>query len=187
MTAAQMDPLNLRILEKLAQEGRSTYTVLAKELRLTINTVRDRILAMERRGLILGYGAVFDEQMLGNRVRVLAMLRPTSEPRDTRLGSIEHPHIVRAHRASGPYGLVIELAAPNLEAVHEALETTVLEHGYRIDHFKRLGPSPIRDAREQTEEGEVAWVRHARRTGHRAAAGGILARVNPWKGVEASS
>lgn len=138
---AHVDRLGLRILERLATNGRASYSDLGRELKLSVNTVRDRILAMERRGVIRGYHAVLDDARCGDAAHALCFLQAATESANPqklpqRLGD----HLLHAHRGTGTCSLVLELVAPDAAALDRILRETVAPEGYRVARVVPLGP-----------------------------------------------
>lgn len=135
------DSVNLRILRCLAEHGRMPHTKIAQTLGLSPNAVRDRILSMERRGVILNYHAVPDERQLGQPWHVLALLQPTQpQPDAVRLARTD-PHIVGVSHASGRFGLLVEAIGASMEEIDDALATCLYSRGYEPASFVALrGP-----------------------------------------------
>jgi DNA-binding Lrp family transcriptional regulator len=61
----KIDNINKRILFLLQKDARLTYKEISAELKRSETTVRDRIKAMERIGIIQGYTALIDKTALG--------------------------------------------------------------------------------------------------------------------------
>lgn len=133
------DRVNLRILQCLAKHGRMPYAQIAETLKLSANAVRDRILSMERRGVIRSYHAVLDGPSLGRDVHVLALMEPAPRRPEALKVLQEHPNVVNLSESSGRYGLVVELQADSLDSVNDILQETLYEHGYELAEFVSLG------------------------------------------------
>ncbi len=116
---------------------------MAKDLRLSINTVRDRIIAMENRGVIRGYRAVVDEQRMGMPFRALALLEATGPTRASALKELmEDPMIRSAHRSNGRYDLVLEMVGQDFNQLQRTLERSVYPLGYGRARLVPLGKPP---------------------------------------------
>jgi DNA-binding Lrp family transcriptional regulator len=133
------DRVNLRILECLAKHGRMPYAQMAETLKLTANAVRDRILSMERRGVIRSYHAVISPDAVQHPVHVLALMEPAPGRSDALPSLSNHPNILSISECSGRYGLVLEMRAPSLDDIHEILRESLYEHGYELAEFISLG------------------------------------------------
>ncbi len=135
----QEDRVNLRILECLAKHGRMPYAQIAETLKLSANAVRDRILSMERRGVIRSYHAVINGPALGRMVHVLALTEPAPRNPQAFKALAGHPNVVSVSESNGKYGLVVELQASSLDAVHDILAESLYNHGYELAEFISLG------------------------------------------------
>ncbi|WP_297464969.1 Lrp/AsnC family transcriptional regulator [Thermococcus sp.] len=60
-----MDELDIRILSVLQRNARLSYREIARELKVAVGTVYNRIRRMEEEGIIRGYAPVLDYEKLG--------------------------------------------------------------------------------------------------------------------------
>ncbi|ASI99880.1 AsnC family transcriptional regulator [Thermococcus celer Vu 13 = JCM 8558] len=60
-----MDELDLRILSLLQQNARLSYREIARELKVAVGTVYNRIKRMEEEGIIKGFAPLVDYEKLG--------------------------------------------------------------------------------------------------------------------------
>ncbi len=141
----QEDRVNLRILECLAKHGRMPYAQIAETLKLSANAVRDRILSMERRGVIKSYHAVINGPALGRMVHVLALTEPAPRNPQAFKALADHPNVVSVAESNGRYGLVVELQAESIDAINDILEESLYKFGYDLAEFISLG-APLRQA-----------------------------------------
>ena len=65
MTRVLLEATDRRIVELLAVDGRMSYTDLGKATGLSTSAVHQRVKRLEQRGLITGYGASVDHDVLG--------------------------------------------------------------------------------------------------------------------------
>ncbi|WP_240771226.1 Lrp/AsnC family transcriptional regulator [Nocardioides sp. GY 10113] len=79
-----VEQIDRRILELLATDGRMSYTDLGKATGLSTSAVHQRVKRLEKRGLILGYGAAINHADLGLPLTALISIRPIdpSQPDD---------------------------------------------------------------------------------------------------------
>ena len=64
-TPGSVETTDRQILELLAKDGRMSYTDLGKATGLSTSAVHQRVKRLEQRGLITGYGASVDHEVLG--------------------------------------------------------------------------------------------------------------------------
>jgi DNA-binding Lrp family transcriptional regulator len=70
-----MDELDFRILDLLNNNARKSYRQMAKELRVSMSTISNRIKNMESKGIIKGYIPVLDPQKIGYDLLVMIGVR----------------------------------------------------------------------------------------------------------------
>lgn len=150
----QEDRVNLRILECLAQHGRMPYAQIAETLKLSANAVRDRILSMERRGVIRSYHAVLNGESVGRPLHVLAMMHPGPRKPEAVKRIRNHGSVVSVTESNGKYGLVIELRASNLDDVHAILRENLYADGFELAEVTTLG-TPLKAVRDIGAKVEV--------------------------------
>lgn len=127
MENTRLDDTNRRILACLADDARAPYSEIARQLNLSPNTVRDRILALERRKVILGYHAILDEGRLGFPERALAL---TGAVRPESIHSLlDHPQVRSVYRCAGKYSVLIEMVGRSLSDIREVLQRDILPEG----------------------------------------------------------
>lgn len=81
---APVEALDRQILELLASDGRMSYTDLGKATGLSTSAVHQRVKRLEKRGLILGYGASVNHAAVGLPLTAFISIRPIdpSQPDD---------------------------------------------------------------------------------------------------------
>ncbi len=61
----QMDSIDLQILEILNHNARTKFTSIARKIKLTEGTIRNRVQRLKERGIIQGFQVITDPQYLG--------------------------------------------------------------------------------------------------------------------------
>lgn len=139
-----LDRTNLRILERLSREGRMSYSDLAAALGCSINTVRDRIFALERRGVIRGYEATIDEARLGRPVRAMVFLEAAADMRRPAelKEALRLPCVRRAALSTGRHALVLEMVATDVGDLHAQIRSQIYPLGFQNARVVQLGAVP---------------------------------------------
>ncbi len=65
MVVKLLDELDVAILRRLNADARKSFRDIARELRVSISTISNRVKRLEHEGIILGYIPVLDEKKLG--------------------------------------------------------------------------------------------------------------------------
>lgn len=122
----ELDRTSLRMLELLQQSGRMTITDLAAAVNRAESTVRERMVSLERHGVIRGFHADVDMRKVGYTTHAFLQA-------DCKLGSVSElakrlesvPNITRATLTTGPKPLIMEVWAQNLTQLEQILEKRV--------------------------------------------------------------
>jgi DNA-binding Lrp family transcriptional regulator len=70
-----LDELDMRILRRLNENARQSFRDIARELRVSISTVSNRVRRLEGEGVVLGYAPILDEKKLGYDVLAVIGIR----------------------------------------------------------------------------------------------------------------
>ncbi|RRR97664.1 Lrp/AsnC family transcriptional regulator [Glycomyces terrestris] len=71
-----MDEIDRTIVNLLRADGRTSYAELARRVGLTAPSVQDRVVKLERNGVIAGYKAVIDSEAIGLGITALIGIIP---------------------------------------------------------------------------------------------------------------
>lgn len=111
-----MEEIDRRIITLLAQDGRMSFTDLAKETGLSVSAVHQRVRRLEKRGVLRGYAAIVDHDAVGLPMTAFVSIKPIdpSAPDDApdrlaHLSSIEACHSVAGDES---YILKVRVASP---------------------------------------------------------------------------
>jgi Lrp/AsnC family leucine-responsive transcriptional regulator len=63
-----VDRIDVQLATALSHNGRATFQELGALVRLSANTVADRVRRLQREGVIAGFSAVIDERALGKKL-----------------------------------------------------------------------------------------------------------------------
>lgn len=74
---SDLDALDRHVLRLLAEDGRRSYTDLAKETGLSTSAVHQRVRRLEQRGAITGYSASLDPVQVGLPLTAFVSITPT--------------------------------------------------------------------------------------------------------------
>jgi DNA-binding Lrp family transcriptional regulator len=121
-----LDNTNLRLVELLQAEARTSVIDLARAVDRAESTVRERIAGLERDGVLRGYRALVDPEKLGLRAR--AVVRADCDRRRVpevakRLAAI--PNVVSATLSTGARPLTIEILAESMPRLEQVLEERI--------------------------------------------------------------
>ena len=111
----KIDSINKKILHLLQKDARMTYKEIARELNRSETTIRDRIKAMEKVGIIQGYTALIDKTALGLNFFAIILGNPlSSSDLDGVTEKIKKvKNVMRVYQISGEQRLAIFMVAPS--------------------------------------------------------------------------
>ena len=117
--------LDAALITALAEDGRATYTELARRAGTTALTARRRLDALMS-GQVLRLATELDLALLGAQTEALLWIavRPGAM-QQTALSLSAHPHVRFCAATTGPANLVVAVAAANLDALYTFLTDAV--------------------------------------------------------------
>lgn len=133
----EIDNINKKILHLLQKDARQTYKDIAKELNRSETTIRDRIKAMERAGIIQGYTALIDKTALGLNFFAMIFGNPYSSGElDKVTEKIKKvKNVLRVYQISGNKRLAIFMVAPSYKELKEIIRTQLLPLGLKDEEI----------------------------------------------------
>ena len=133
----KIDNINKKIIFLLQKDARMTYKEIASELNRSETTIRDRIKAMEKIGIIQGYTALIDKTALGLNFFAIILGNPnTSSELDKVTNKIKKvKNVMRVYQISGNKRLAIFMVAPNYKELKEIIRSQLLPLGLKDEEI----------------------------------------------------
>lgn len=133
----KIDAINKKILYLLQKDARMTYKDIANHLKRSETTVRDRIRAMEKVGIIQGYTALIDKTALGLNFFAIILANPvSSSDLDNVTEKIKKlKNVMRVYQISGKQRLAIFMVTQSYKELKEILRTQVIPIGLKDDEI----------------------------------------------------
>jgi Lrp/AsnC family leucine-responsive transcriptional regulator len=127
----KIDNINKKILYLLQKDARMTYKEIATELKRSETTIRDRIKAMERIGIIQGYTALINKTALGLNFFAIILLNPVSSSEiDSVTEKIKKvKNVVRLYEISGNHRLAVFMVSPSYAELKKIVNKQLLPLG----------------------------------------------------------
>ena len=117
MFVEQLDAVDRRLVRELTADGRASYTDLAVRVGLSVSAAHQRVRRLEQRGVIRGYSARIDPDLLGLPLTAFVSVKPidAAQPDDVpdRLAGLTA--IEACHSVAGDenYILKVRVASPD--------------------------------------------------------------------------
>ena len=117
-----LDRADLKLLELLQRNGRSTIQALSEAIHLSARATLNRVRKLEAEGMIEGYRALISRSVLGEQVCVFAEIalkdqgQPALQRFERRMAAA--PEVVACYVISGRYDYIVRIACPHLAHYH---------------------------------------------------------------------
>lgn len=111
-----MEDIDRQIVALLAEDGRMSFTDLARETGLSVSAVHQRVRRLQKRGVIRGYSAVLDHDAVGLSLTAFISIKPIdpAAPDDAPEKLAHLREIEACHSVAGDesYILKVRVASP---------------------------------------------------------------------------
>ncbi len=136
MQSAEIDD---RIIDVLSYDADLTYREIARQLKLNASTVRKRILALKRRGVIRRIMIEVDEERLGRKLNVsLAVDVDPTRFIHVQRSLVAMPEVAMAFQTSGGHDIFLILWTKDRESL-----TQIIKNVSSINGIIKVVPSFI--------------------------------------------
>jgi Lrp/AsnC family leucine-responsive transcriptional regulator len=118
------DDTDLGILRVLQANARATYTEVGRAVGLSAPSVHDRVQRLEQRGVIRGYHAELDPDVLGLSVLALVSVLPSDNANTTAMAQAfaEIEHVETAYAVAGEESHVLVVRTASMAELSEVLQ-----------------------------------------------------------------
>lgn len=119
--SVDLDPTDWKILELLQGEGRLSFSELGRRVSMSAPAVTERVRRLEEIGVISGYRAVVNPEMLGASLQAIVRVRTNHQNHQKVFKAMEgRPEIRWCHVVTGEECMVVKVACPNISSLEEA-------------------------------------------------------------------
>jgi Lrp/AsnC family leucine-responsive transcriptional regulator len=118
-----LDAINRRLIQELQADARVTMAELGRRINLSAPAVAERVLRLERGGVITGYRAEVDPKAIGYPIGAVVRVRPTTRhlQKIPELAK-EIPEVVDCHRITGEDCFFIRLHLRSMDDLEGILD-----------------------------------------------------------------
>jgi Lrp/AsnC family leucine-responsive transcriptional regulator len=119
-----LDELDRQVLRLLAEDGRRSYTDLAKDTGLSTSAVHQRVRRLEQRGAITGYAAQIDPVTAGLPLTAFVSITPIdpAAPDDAPERLAHLPAIEACHSVAGDESYILKVRVSDPAALEALLQ-----------------------------------------------------------------
>ncbi len=119
-----MEEIDRRIVSLLSRNGRMSFTELARQAGLSVSAIHQRVRRLEADGVITGYVALCDPEVIGLPLTAFVSIKPfdAAAPDDLpeRLRSL--PAIEACHSVAGDENYILKVRVASPTALEELLQ-----------------------------------------------------------------
>jgi Lrp/AsnC family leucine-responsive transcriptional regulator len=133
-----MDAIDRSLLRLLIADARTTYHDLGAAVRLSANTVSDRVRRLRASGVLRGYHAELDPVALGRTLMMVSdvRLREGWDRSEFERGLARVPQVVSGSRLTGEYDFQLRIACVDPGELESVVDTLKRDHGVRELHSR---------------------------------------------------
>lgn len=133
----ELDRTDLKLLELLQRDGRSTVQALSEAVHLSARATLNRVRRLESRGVIEGYRALVKRNALGEHVCVFAEIA-LKDQRQAAVQRFERrmaasPEVVACWIVSGRYDYLVRISCPHLDDYHRLINAWLDEPALGVE------------------------------------------------------
>ncbi|MEK3883857.1 Lrp/AsnC family transcriptional regulator [Paenibacillus sp. PL2-23] len=118
-----MDQLDRTLLELLQGDGRMTVSELSKRLALSRPSVSERLLRLQEKGVITGFGARVSPAAVGRNIGLIIQMSELKvSPHEFEKRIILDDDILECHRVTGTVSYMLKAAVTGMDALSTLVE-----------------------------------------------------------------
>jgi DNA-binding Lrp family transcriptional regulator len=128
--AISLDKVDLKIIQHLLIDGRSSFSRIAKDTQLTDVAIKKRVERLKRKGVVQSICANLNLKVLGFENPIFVLMRTElSKNKDVikKLQTIDY--IIELYQVLGEYNMLAKLVVPDLESAEKFIERIGLIDG----------------------------------------------------------
>jgi len=126
----QLSAIDKKILRELQEDGRITFSELAKRVGLSTSPCLERVRRMERDGVINGYTTLLNPSFLDADLIVFVQIRLTRTSQDIferfKKAAIKLDEVQECYLISGNFDYLIKARVSDMDSYRKFLGTTLL-------------------------------------------------------------
>lgn len=137
----KLDKTDLNVLSELTDNARLSTYKIADKVRVSKDTVRARMKAMEKNGAITSYTTIFNLAALGySWYTCLLSIKTMDSVQESRFMAYVNaqPYIIRAVKVFGSWDLLLYIAAPTPKAFHQTMSELKQQFSTTITRYEAL-------------------------------------------------
>lgn len=121
--AATLDKIDHKIIQMLLVDGRTSFSTIAKEVKLTDVAIKKRVDRLVRKGVVNSISADLNLKVLGYENPIFVQIRTElSKNKDIIKRLKEFDYIMELYQVLGEYNLLARIVVPDLDSAEKFIE-----------------------------------------------------------------
>jgi len=117
------DKVDNKIIQILLEDGRASFSAIAKEVKLTDVAIKKRVERLKRRGIINSISADLNYKTLGYENPIFVQIRSElSKNKDVIKRLSEIDYVLELHQTLGEYNILVKLIVPDIDSAEKFVE-----------------------------------------------------------------
>ena len=141
-TAAQLDAIDKHLIDILQADGRISWRELGEQVGLSAPAAADRVKALERAGVIAGFGAVINPARIGLTIEAIIRIDARSDNVDRT--AAELPEVIECERVTGTESHVVRAVVRSTSHLEELLQSFRDDDATTVTNIVTSTPVPRR-------------------------------------------
>lgn len=118
-----MDLLDRMLIKLLQEDGRITVSELSKRLALSRPSISERLLRLQEKGVILGFGAKISPAAVGRNIQLIIQMSELKvSPNEFEKRIVDDEDILECHRVTGTVSYMLKAAVPGMDDLSMLVE-----------------------------------------------------------------
>jgi len=116
-SVVSLDKIDHKIIQKLLEDGRASFSSIAKEVGLTDVAIKKRVESLMRKGVISSVGANLNYKVLGYENPVFVQMRTDmGKHKDLVKKLHSFDYVLELYQVLGEYNLIAKIIVPDLDS-----------------------------------------------------------------------
>lgn len=126
MSSEFLDDIDVKILRKLQQQGRVTWSEMGNLLGLSAPAAADRVRRLEERGFIRGYTAVLEPEKICGITAFISVIVERPEHRDAFINTVQRlDHVQECHHTAGSEDYLLKVKCQTLRELEQLVSVSL--------------------------------------------------------------
>lgn len=111
-----LDKIDFLILQKLLEDGRASFSAMARDTNLTDVAIKKRVERLKRKGIVHSITANLNYKSLGYENPIFVQLRTEmGKHKDVLKKLSEMDHVIELYQSMGEYNVLAKIIVPSLD------------------------------------------------------------------------